>query len=55
MLYVVLFVNAISIINFMGGYLVKINQLDLFGEKKEMIKGAFIDPTGMYRYNLWRE
>jgi hypothetical protein len=30
-------------------------QLDLFSEKEEMIKGAFIDPTGNYRYKLWRD
>jgi hypothetical protein len=30
-------------------------QLDLFGEKEEMAKGAFIDPSGQYRYKLWRD
>jgi hypothetical protein len=33
----------------------EMQQLELFGEKEEMIKGAFIDPTGQYRYKLWRD
>jgi hypothetical protein len=30
-------------------------QLDLFGSNEEMLKGAYIDPTGNYRYRLWRD
>jgi hypothetical protein len=32
-----------------------IKQLELFGNSDEMTKGALVDPTGNYRYKLWRD